>query len=448
MKCGWRLAITLVICMSADADRTFYSMKLAVCGLNHRTAPVQLRDRVAIGSDRLDEALSVLRSNNLIKECMIVSTCNRTEIYTVTDSSVSPNGKPHPAVSFLLDFHGMTLPEIEPYLYYYEESDAVSHIFKVVCGLDSMVLGENQIIGQVRDAFSKACKSECTGYLMNRLAHAAFRVGKEVRTETTLNEGSLSVSYAACDLASNIFGSLSATRVLVVGAGETGELVARNMKKRGVENMTVTNRTRERAESLAAKLECNAIPFGDLYQGLLDTDIVVSCTASPHYVLRADTVARVMAERPPGESLFLIDLAVPRDIEENVGDIDGVYLHNIDDLREIVEKNSARRNEARIKAMKIVEYSVKQFNRWRQSLLATPTICGVQNALEQIRRDELARVACKISEEELARLDEVTSSIVSRISKVAIANIRNTVNQSEDPTFLENVRRLFGIELK
>lgn len=421
-------------------------MNLTVCGLNHRTADVQLRDRVAIGPDLLGEALSNLIEYDAVEECMIVSTCNRTEIYTVTNRSGSPNGTSHPAVEFFLDFHGLELSDIEPCLYQFDENEAVHHMFKVVCGLDSMVLGENQIIGQVREAYAAACDAGCSGHLLNRLAHMAFRVGKEVRTKTGLNEGSLSVSYAACDLAADLFGSLSDTTVLVVGTGETGDLVADNMKKRGVTDMMVTNRTRERAETLASKLECESVPLSDLHRSLRKADIVVCCTASPHCVLTSDMVAYAMKDKPGTRPMALIDLAVPRDVEASAGRIENVHLYNIDGLQRIVETNSAKRNIERKKAMRIVERSVKQFDRWRRTLVATPTICGVQSLFEQIRQDELNRYTRNMAEEDRERLDEVTDAIVSRIAKLAITNIRDTVVESDDSEFLENIQRLFGLE--
>jgi len=420
-------------------------MELTVCGLNHRTARVELRDRVAIGPDRLRDGLSLLQKDPLVQECMILSTCNRTEVYTVTDGLCLPEDERHPAIRFLLDFHDLHFSDIESSLYHFEENDAVAHLFKVTCGLDSMVLGENQIITQVREAYSAACDVRCSGYLLNRLAHAAFRVGKEVRTKTALNEGSLSVSYAACDLACKVLGDLAGTRVLVIGAGETGELLARNMKKRGVKKMVVTNRTMERAETLATKLACTAIPINDLQLGLSEADIVVSCTASPELVVTREMVAAALDQRRPSAPLFLIDLAVPRDIEESTSDLDGVHLHNIDDLQMIVSTNSEKRLAEQKKAFEIVEKSVRQFERWRRTLVATPTIRDLQELFEQIRLSELDQRARQMTDEERTAADKATAEVVDRIVKLAIANIKTATTEPGSEAFLDAVRRLFDL---
>ncbi len=420
-------------------------MELTVCGLNYRTAGVELRDRVAIGPDRLCDGLSALHKDHFVQECMILSTCNRTEVYTVTDGLCAPDDERHPALRFLLDFHDLHISEIEPSLYHFEENEAVAHLFKVTCGLDSMVLGENQIITQVREAYSVACDARCNGYLLNRLAHAAFRVGKEVRTKTGLNEGSLSVSYAACDLACKVFGDLAGTHVLVIGAGATGELLARNMKKRGVEKMTVTNRTMERAETLATKLECTAIPMNDLQLGLSEADIVVSCTSSPELVVTREMVAAALDQRRPTAPLFLIDLAVPRDIEESTSDLDRVHLHNIDDLQQIVSTNSKKRLAEQKKALEIVEKSVIQFDRWRRTLVATPTIRDLQEMFEQVRVAELDQRVRQMTDDERAAADKVTTRVVDRIAKLAIANIKTATTEPGSEAFLDAVRRLFDL---
>jgi len=420
-------------------------MELAVCGLNHRTAGVELRDRVAIGPDRLRDGLSALHKDPLVQECMILSTCNRTEVCTVTDGLRPFEDERHPALRFLLDFRNLHITEIESSLYHFEENEAVAHLFKVTCGLDAMVLGENQIITQVREAYSAACDVRCNGYLLNRLAHAAFRVGKEVRTKTALNEGSLSVSYAACDLAGKVFGDLAGTHVLVIGAGATGELLARNMKKRGVEKMTVTNRTMERAETLATKLECRAIPMNDLELGLSEADIVVSCTSSPELVVTREIVGAALDQRRPATPLFLLDLAVPRDIEESTSDLDRVHLHNIDDLQQIVSVNSKKRLAEQKKALDIVEKAVKQFDRWRRTLVATPTIRDLQEMFEQVRTAELDQRVRQMTDAERTAADKVTAQVVDRIAKLAIANIKTATTEPGSEAFLDAVRRLFDL---
>ena len=420
-------------------------MHLTVFGLNHRTAGVRLRERVAIGPDELADALSALHKHSGVRECMILSTCNRTEIYTVSHGSRRCNHSPHPAIRFLVDFRDLDLSELEPVLYSFEKNEAVAHLFKVACGLDSMVIGENQILRQVRDAYSAACDAECNGHFLNRLAYATFRVGKEVRTRTALNEGSLSVSYAACDLATNVFTDLAKTRVLVIGAGETGELTARNMKKRGVSNMVVANRTKERAETLASKLECTVLPMDRLQHGLSEADIVVSCTAGSEYVVTRRMVDDALSMREDGSPLFLVDLAVPRDIDESAGELDKVHLYNIDDLQDIISTNGAKRQVERRKALLVVERCVKQFDRWRRTLAATPTICEMKDLFEQIRMDEQTRHEGQMTSKELTAADHVAKAVVKRITGMAIGNIKAASGEPGADIFLNAVRRLFDL---
>ncbi len=437
-----RSSVALVCGLARERSAAVH---LTVYGLNHRTAGVRLRERVAIGPDELADALSALRKYPNVRECMILSTCNRTEIYTISHGSRRCNHSPHAAVRFLVDFRKLDLSELEPSLYCFEKDEAVAHLFKVACGLDSMVIGENQILRQVRNAYSAACDAESNGHFLNRLAYATFRVGKEVRTRTALNEGSLSVSYAACDLASNVFTDLAKTKVLVIGAGETGELTARNMRKRGVSEMLVANRTKERAETLASKLKCAVLPMNRLQHGLSEADIVVSCTAGSEYVVTHSMVDDALSRRKNGLPLFLIDLAVPRDIDESAGELDKVHLYNIDDLQEIISTNGAKRQAERRKALLIVERCVKQFDRWRRTLAATPTICEMKDLFEQIRRDEQTRHAGQMTSKELTAADQMTKAVVKRITGLAIGNIKAASGEPGADTFLSAVRRLFDL---
>ncbi len=401
---------------------------------------------MAIGPDRLCAALAALRTYPGVRECMVLSTCNRTEVYTVSDAAYLGDSELHQAVRFLADFHEMDLAQIEPCLYRFEGTEAVEHLFKVACGLDSMVLGENEILRQVRDAYSAACDARCTGSLLNRLAHATFKVGKEVRTKTRLNEGSLSVSYAACDLATKVFRDLTSTKVLVIGAGETGELTAFHMKKRGVRDMVVANRTVERAEALAARLACAVLPMSRLAQGLSRADIVVSCTAGAGYVVTRSMVVGALRNRSNGAPMFLIDLAVPRDVEESVGELDRVHLYNIDDLQEIVSANSSRRRAEQQKAVEIVDRAVKQFQKWRESLVATPTIRDIRELFEQVMREELDRHGRRLTSDQLRAAETVSNAVISRIAKLAIGNIKTASHEPDADDFLDVVRRLFDLE--
>jgi len=344
-----------------------------------------------------------------------------------------------------VEFCDIEPAELEGCLYDYKDRDAILHLFKVACGLDSMILGENQVLGQLKDAYAAACDAHCNGRMLNRLAHAAFREGKAVRTKTGLNEGSLSVSYTACDLAARDSGDLSERKLFVIGAGETGELTARSMRKRGVSKIVVANRTDGRSAELALSLGCESIALDKLTLGLSEADIVVSCTSSKGRIVTERMVSDALKIRSSDAPLILIDLAMPRDIEQNCGQLENVLLYNIDDLQSMVSESAEKRQAEYEKALGIVHEAVDKFEEWQNTLPAVPTIRDLQTRFEQIRQDELQRMSSRLSAEEMSIADELTAAIVKRISNLAISNMKAVSFEPGAQEFLDSVRRLFDL---
>lgn len=421
-------------------------MFVEVHGLNHTTASVEVREKVWIPPDRLTDALVKLRRFPQVEQCLILSTCNRTEVYVARPKTHGTTRTDKPGVDFLVQYCGIAADVVQQSLYHLEGEEAVAHLFRVAAGLDSMVLGENEILGQVRTAFAAACEAECTGSFLSRMLHTALQVGKEVRTRTALNEGSLSVSHTACDLAQERFGRLSNAAVLVIGAGETGEQAARDMQARGVKQVTVTNRTLQRATPLAQCLCCEVLPFQHLETGLQNADIVISCTASEEPILTRKLVAEALNGRSESRHLLIVDLAVPRDVEQSVGTLPGIELFNIDDLQSVVQANIEKRRAEAVKALVLVEQASEKFAEWQKSLIAVPTIRDLQTLFNRIQKEELDRWANQVSPEEFERIKEVSAAITRRIAQLAISRMKEASAKPNAHGFIESVQRLFDLE--
>ncbi|MCG6863049.1 MAG: glutamyl-tRNA reductase [Chromatiaceae bacterium] len=360
-------------------------MAILVLGLNHKTAPVEMRERVAFGPDILVGALRSLCDLAPVGEGLILSTCNRTEIYCSINS-----GGGNLVSDWLGRFHGLDPERIAPYLYSRRDRDAVAHLLRVASGLDSMVLGEPQILGQVKAAFQAACDSRTTGKLLGRLFQNAFAVAKQVRTDTAIGNSPVSVAFAAVSLARQIFSDLSDQTALLIGAGETIELAARHLHQHGVGRILVANRTVERAHSLAAQLGGFAIALTELANHLPKADILITSTASPLPVLGKGTVERALRQRKH-RPIFMVDIAVPRDIEPEVAELDDVYLYTVDDLQGVVEEGMRSRREAAEQAEEIIEISTEEFLGWLRSLDAVTLIQDYRHHAERLRDQVLAK---------------------------------------------------------
>ncbi|MBI2170657.1 MAG: glutamyl-tRNA reductase [Chloroflexi bacterium] len=412
-------------------------MRIIILGLSHHTAPVDLRDKVAVPSAQLPEALRALRSS--LGKGVILSTCNRTEVYTITPSAAA--GLQALSAHFAA-YHGVPLEELEPHLYAYSQRQAVRHLFRVACGLDSLILGESQILGQVREAYAASSRAGMAGGALSRLFHQALRVGKRARRETAIGKNALSISRAAVELARRHLGDLSQKGVLVIGAGDAGALAARALADAGVTDITVANRTYARAAELAADLNGRAAPLDDLPLLLEQTDIAISATGSPGYVLTPKLVAqaRVSSDRP----LFLIDIASPKDVDPAVKTFTGVHLYDMDDLEAVAETNRRARQAEAKKVDAIVHQETDAFMAWLRSLGVVPTVAALHQQAEALRARELARALKRLPE--LASADQSTLEAFSRaLVKKLLHTPTATLKAKGDPTLTETAQELFGL---
>ncbi len=365
-------------------------MNITALGINHTTAPVQMREQAAIGDDRLRDAVIDLTSHEQIEEATILSTCNRTEIYcghTLEDDRC--------IINWLSDFQHLPHGDIDPFTYTHQNKEAVYHTFRVASGLDSMILGEPQILGQMKKAFSHAHQAGTTGKILNRLFQHTFSVAKQVRTDTQVGASAVSVAYAAVDLAKRIFTDLAEQTVLLIGAGETIELVARHLKQHQVKHIIVANRSIERAQNLANEFGSEAISLSEIPERLPDADIVVASTASTLPLLGKGIVERSLKKRRH-RPMFMVDLAVPRDIEQEVGDLADVYLYAMDDLNSVVDQNLDSRRAAAVEAEKIIDLQVVRFMRWMRSLESVPTIRTLREQATQTQFLELEKARRRV----------------------------------------------------
>jgi glutamyl-tRNA reductase len=336
-------------------------------GISHRTAPVALRERLDFSSRDVGMAVSALSRRAAVEEAVLLSTCNRSEAYVATNDPIRARAD---VVAFLSEYHGLPSGSFLSHTFERVDGDATRHLFRVAAGLDSMIVGEPQILGQVRTAFSAASGRGTVGPLLTRLFERSFGAGKRVRTETSIGVGAVSVGYAAVQLARKILGSVEGRRTLVVGAGAIASLAARHLRSQGVGTMTVVSRTLAKAEHLAASIAGRPRPWHELRAALGEADLIISCTGAPHAVITASDMAAVTRARP-ANPVFLMDLAVPRDVDAPVGLIEHVFLYTVDDLRALVDENVARRTAAVARAEAIVDDETARFTAWRRSR-ATP----------------------------------------------------------------------------
>jgi len=422
-------------------------MELLVIGLNHNTASIAIRECLAFPEDILEDALSKIHTLSSVKENIIVSTCNRVEVYIATRETEKAI---YDLKNFLSQFHGISLKEFEKSLYTHVGEEAVRHIFRVVSSLDSMVLGEPQILGQIKNAYDISQQTKTSGLILHRLLHRAFHVAKRVRTETKIAISAVSISSVAVELAERIFGTLKKKTVLLIGAGEMSELAARHLVSAGIEKILVTNRTYERALALAQGFRGEAIPFEEMGQGLKKVDIVISATNSPQYLIGHDQITKTMKDRRQ-KPIFFIDIADPRDIEPRVGDIENVYLYNIDDLQKVARENIKDREKEAQKAETIVQGEVVKFVNWYQSLEVTPTIVALRKKFEEIRKKELEKTLSlhpDLSEKEKQSLEALTSAIINKILHTPITLLKQTNEEAMTDLYLDALRALFGLPEK
>jgi len=414
-------------------------MRLLAFGINHKTAPVDIREQAAFPEERLPDALRDIREKGVAGEAAIVSTCNRTELYCgVEDDAAS-------LFEWFCDYLRLDREAIRPYVYELPNAEAVQHAFRVASGLDSLVLGEPQILGQMKDAFASAHKAGATGKMLNRLFQQTFSVAKTVRTDTAIGASAVSVASAAVTLARQIFEDLSKQTALLVGAGEMIELCARHLKENGVGHIIVANRTLERAELLAGEVNAEAIALAEMPKRLADADIVISSTASQLPILGKGAVERALKQRKH-RPIFMVDIAVPRDIEAEVGALNDVYLYTVDDLKDVIQENMKSRMAAAEEAEKIIDLKVGEFMRWVKSLNAVPAIRSLRESADSIRASELkkAQRALESGEKPEAVIEQLARALTNKLMHDPSAALRQA-DHDGDAVLLEAARRLFNI---
>ena len=421
-------------------------MEIIVVGLSHKSAPVDIREKVAFAPDCIHEALHTVRSLEHVQEGVIVSTCNRVEVYA---ASRQREQGVESLVRFMSEYHRVALEDLRPHLYVQVGPEAVRHVFRVASSLDSMVVGEPQILGQVKDAYDVAVEGSATGLVLNRFMHKAFSAAKRVRTETRIAQSAVSVSFAAVELARKIFGSLQGKSVMVIGAGEMCELAATHLVENGVRDVVVTNRTLARAEKLAAQFEGRAVAFDEFDRYLPEVDIVVSSTGAPHFVLGVEAVKAAMKARKQ-KPVFLIDIAVPRDMDPRINELPNVYLYDVDDLQGVVESNKKERAKEAGKAETIVLEEVQSFLAWLKTLEVTPAIRALRDSFDAIRRAELDKTlkafGDDLTQKQRKSLEAMSQAIVNKILHQPTLYLKTLADDPEADFSVDAVRCLFGLE--
>jgi glutamyl-tRNA reductase len=419
-------------------------MNIIVVGLSHKTAPVEIRERVAFAPTAMESPLRQLLEQPEIAEAVIVSTCNRVEIYATSrdvEAGITSLRR------FLARFHNLAYEELQSHLYDLQGQDAIRHVFRVSSSLDSMVIGEPQILGQIKTAYGYASEFKTVGLILNRFLHKAFSVAKRVRTETQIAGNAVSVSFAAVELARKIFGTLDNKTVLLIGAGEMCELAARHFLNNGVSRVLVTNRTFARAEKLAGEFGGTPIPFEAFPDQLHQADIVLTSTGAPNFILDRHQVEKVLKLRK-NKPMFFIDIAVPRDIDPAVNSVDNVYLYDVDDLQGVVQANLKERHKEAKKAEAIVDQEIGQFYNWLATLEVKPTIVSLRQKFEEIRLGEVEKTLRSLKEigpREEKAIHALTTAIINKILHPPISVLKETQNGSGD-SYVDALRTLFELE--
>ena len=419
-------------------------MNFQLIGVNHVSAPVEVRERLAVPDSRLAEALARFIQHPGIDEGLILSTCNRVELLAQTKNGSVDLRR------FLGEYFRVDCVELDPHLYEYRERDAIRHLFRVASSLDSMVVGEAQILGQVKEAYATARAVGAIHSHLDLLLTRAFAVAKRVRTETAVGSSAVSVASVAVELAKKIFGSLNGKHVFLVGAGKMSELAARHLMAHGAESLFVANRTYDRAIRLAHQFKGQAIEFSRLYETCDRGDIVITSTGSPHTIFRREHGEMFLARRK-NRPMFFIDIAVPRDVDPEMNKLDGIFVYDIDDLQQAVSSHVADRRQEAERASAIIESEVERFQARLQTLDVVPTIVSLQDHLETIRQAEIDRVRGRLGplspEQELA-VETLTRGIVNKIMHTPISTLKTAARESEATTVVDVVRRLFNLREK
>jgi glutamyl-tRNA reductase len=420
-------------------------VNLILVGVNHKTTPVEIREKLAFTKGKIEESVDRLFNFPDIIEHTILSTCNRVEIYAranCQDSAIKA------IKQFICDFHEVSPVELEDHFYSYRNEEAVEHLFRVSSSLDSMILGEAQILGQVKDAYSLAKDLRSTGLVLNQLFEKAFSIAKKVREETGIAERSVSISSAAVELAQKIFDDLENRTVMLVGTGEMAELAAKHLISYGVKTVYVTSRTYDRAANLARTLNGSALDFEAFKNELHRADIVITSTSASNFIIKKEMVEKAIHKRK-NKPIFFIDIAVPRDIEPDINDLENIYLYDIDDLHVVVSANMKEREKEADNAMNFISQEVTKFNNWVGTLDAVPTIVEIRKKAENIRMQETEKTLKKISylsEDDKKLLRQMSSSIVSKILHKPTIKLKQKTQSEDGHVYLKAIRHLFHLD--
>ena len=415
-------------------------MKILLTGLNHKTAPIELRERLAIAPDRLAEATRSLLAHPGVREGLILSTCNRVELLVSYEGS-DPGLSAYLNSEFSVDEASLT-----PHLYHHHEQEAVRHIFRVAASLDSMVVGEPQILGQVKEAYAAARSVGAVGGNLERLLQGAFSAAKKVRTETQIGASSVSIASVAVDLARKIFGSLEGKRVLLVGAGKMSELAASHLMQHGAGSLVISNRTQERAVRLAQKFQGHVIRFDDLYARADEADIVITSTGSQEFMFRVPHAQQFLHRRRNRPMIF-IDIAVPRDVDPAVNRLDGMFLYDIDDLQSVSAANIDDRSREAQRAEEILEQEVARYQQRLESLNVVPTLVDLQTYAEEMRKAELRRAQSRLQSltaEQMAAVDAVTRGLVNKFLHHPLQALKAAAREG-DESAIDAIRTAFQL---
>jgi glutamyl-tRNA reductase len=420
-------------------------MKLLVTGVNHKTAPLEVRERLSFDLNSLPPALAALKKRDGVIEGMILSTCNRVEVMVTTEDDADADAL---IENYLTSIRDLEPNWIEPHLYRHSGDDAIRHLFRVAASLDSMVVGEPQILGQLKAAYAVAKAEGTVSGALETILTRAFGVAKRVRTETTIGESAVSVSYVAVELARQIFGKLDRSTVMIIGAGKMSELAARHLRRAGATEIFVTNRTHNRAVQVAKLFEGSVVEYGRFKEVLPKADIVITSSGAPHYILTKPDMRAVIESRR-NKPMFVIDIAVPRNVDPAVNELDNVFLYDLDDFQEVVDDNLRTRMQEATEAESIVKEEVERTVSRLKAREVKPTIVGVQQQLETLRTAELERVQGKLSDLTPAQREAVealTKGLVNKIAHGPITELRRQAAQPNGLQSIEIIRRVFRLD--
>jgi len=420
-------------------------MNVILVGLNHKTADVALREKLAFKAEELPEALGSLLNLSTVDESLILSTCNRVEIAAAVKDTEEGFER---IVNFLAEKFGIDKSQLLPHLYRYSATDAIKHIFRVASSLDSLVVGEAQILGQVKDAFEAALAQKSTAVVLNSIYKKAISVAKKVRTETAISQLRVSVSSVAVELAAKIFGTLTKKIVFIVGAGEMAELALKHLVGSGVSEVLITTRDFTKAEALAREFRGTAVPFEGFLSQLYRADIVICSTGAPHYLIQPGDIATLEKERK-NRPMFMIDISVPRNIDPGVNEIDNVFLYDVDDLTTIVQDNMKERALQARQAEAVVEAEVAEAATWMKSLEVVPTIVAIREKGERIKKAELEKMLAKtkgLTPEHINAIEGLTAAIVNKLLHAPVVVLKKQSENHEGSLYVEAARKLFNLD--